>query len=1544
MVDNLPADVLATALADLVKRTVAEGAYGVVLRGFQHLPVLDLAGALGGPGKVYVSIIGPHDQTEALLSQARGEGWSEPGFGLDATHAVQVRNSNDLAPSAIRLVIVWRDEERLHSLTRRGYVVFGPQDALQMVCELASEHAPNDPQRNLWRALRNPQLASFVSLDSILDYFSGVMESRESNPLDTPRQLLPRLGLLPDSQLLTAKFTSEADLVRRLQANAEMVERLQQADEEDRARAIAAIEGSDADKAAQLRRAYTAFLRLARSDQAAIADLDLVDAERLLAGRPSKTPPPPRDKSTTADETAPNPGSTAGVQYRVFANLTDAAVRLTLEGDHDAVRSFVSQAAARLERDEQHERSLIEGRLVVPFAPDNRALALADTVVGVDRFGGTLATRQQPLGAILQDIGSHADGFRIFDSVRMRKLQQLLGNAKQLLPDFRGAELLDEYLARRERILPLNYLLTAAPLACLLAQTHVLSLVEAAIAAYQNLLAHLDEHYGQLQQVSPEGAYLIYREVLCLDLIAVAGADDQAVLLSPVNPLVLWKFVELANLISQWSQHPEATSQELLRLVEQVPEPLLTICLPGRNAHEAQEFGYSHHMASLPVYRPMSVEPADVNADSLRIAATKLAALYPAVKGELRVMLVNPRSTRPAARAVEKLTGTGGFQSVVLVIARTGDAHVDALQPHDEAFDRLVAEGKLSVEEVRASTLEGLIEPLRKRPVHLLGLAGERMKSVELVNRERTRLNPISLPRRLYADPLLEKITLKPRSLQPELGGPQHPFGAYQSVVSQLLGKAQSEYSLRETSPVSLHRWRDLLPFCQFCVVAGDLPEQAPDATILRLTQSAELAGDTVFTVHMSRITKGIDGLLRKLNYQPTQDGLKKVVSQLQVLGGEGIFSTISDKGAHGFVETALRGQLGLAVALKWYRSTYPDDRNLTLSLDSYLARQWLHNRPDDKRTDLLGIKQDATGAIAIDIIEVKSYQATDEENIETTHPAQQLGSIGRVMYDILHRQGNMLIDCRRELLRLLVFREGLLMQSGWDPAWVTTLNRVLDGNANDRVSINLILVELAFEQNIPYSDEQLPGSDSPVDPVDALPIRRVRLGEQDIDKHLRGLVERSRVTNGGAQAEGRTDGSGGDVNERSVSTDESQVVPDSKATAESNGDLGAVVIQEVATSQLESGVHAGTEPSAEERAQIAATAQGIYRVLHDVGIKVAGGIDPALAEVGPSVIRFKVRLQPGERVGTLESRARDLMRELALEKEPIIGNLPGTIYVSIDLPRSVRRVVSLRQFLERVHHPERDIGLYCPIGVTPSGGVEWLDITALPHMLVAGSTGSGKTMFLYSLIIGLTHLYSPAEVQLVLVDPKQTDFVFFEQLPHLRGGAIITDPHEAIATLMNLLTNELQERTDTLKAQRCRDIRSYNARQTGQSLAPIVVVIDEFADLAEVMDRGARDNFDRALRRLAQRARNVGIHLVIATQRPTTDIVNGTLKTNLLCRVSFRLASQIDSRTILDVSGAEHLLGNGDMLVKWNGNITRLQGFYVSEQDMIAMLGLETI
>jgi len=359
------------------------------------------------------------------------------------------------------------------------------------------------------------------------------------------------------------------------------------------------------------------------------------------------------------------------------------------------------------------------------------------------------------------------------------------------------------------------------------------------------------------------------------------------------------------------------------------------------------------------------------------------------------------------------------------------------------------------------------------------------------------------------------------------------------------------------------------------------------------------------------------------------------------------------------------------------------------------------------------------------------------------------------------------------------------------------------------------------------------------------------------------------------------------------------------------------------------------SQPLAEWREQ---QARNLARALRDYGLQVYP-IEPDKADVGPGVVRFKLRLRPGEKLNRLQAIAADLQRELALMSPPLIDNVRGTNFVGIDLPHPEPETLLLLPALAEL--PTAPVGrLPFLVGKTPAGRVVTADLADLPHLLVAGSTGSGKTIFLYSLLLSLIHGRGPHMLSLLLIDPKQTDFVYFEDLPHLLGGQVVIEPEAAIGWLDQLTAETLDARSQQLRAARCRDIHDYNTQHPDAPLAPLVVVVDEYADLVQVLDKPRRQEFERRLVRLAQRARNVGIHLVIATQRPSADIVTTSLKTNLPARIAFRLPSHHDSMTILDQSGAENLLGKGDMLFALSqGNVERLQGFYVGSDALVEYL-----
>ncbi|WP_218103626.1 FtsK/SpoIIIE domain-containing protein [Rhodococcus erythropolis] len=324
---------------------------------------------------------------------------------------------------------------------------------------------------------------------------------------------------------------------------------------------------------------------------------------------------------------------------------------------------------------------------------------------------------------------------------------------------------------------------------------------------------------------------------------------------------------------------------------------------------------------------------------------------------------------------------------------------------------------------------------------------------------------------------------------------------------------------------------------------------------------------------------------------------------------------------------------------------------------------------------------------------------------------------------------------------------------------------------------------------------------------------------------------------------------------------------------------------------------------------------------------KYALTVEPFLAELaqpGPSVIRFRTRALGKLSITEVERRSRDISREIAARGEIQVGDEPG--FVTIDVPRAKRMPVTLSSVLPRLAElPGRPGALQFVIGVAPSGQVEIADLSRLPHLLVAGATGSGKSVFLRGLLVALLHARTPEQLQLLIIDPKRLDFAPFARAPHVIGGKIISDPDNALIVLRETLEAELERRQPILEAAGVSSASEfYESGGSLEDLPQLVILVDEFADL--VLSGSDRKGFSQLIQRYAQLTRAYGIFLVLATQRPSVDVVTGSIKANLTARVAFSLPSSRDSMTVLDRTGAEDLLGNGDLLYYRNGQVERLQ------------------
>ena len=344
-----------------------------------------------------------------------------------------------------------------------------------------------------------------------------------------------------------------------------------------------------------------------------------------------------------------------------------------------------------------------------------------------------------------------------------------------------------------------------------------------------------------------------------------------------------------------------------------------------------------------------------------------------------------------------------------------------------------------------------------------------------------------------------------------------------------------------------------------------------------------------------------------------------------------------------------------------------------------------------------------------------------------------------------------------------------------------------------------------------------------------------------------------------------------------------------------------------------------------------------LERVLRDFGI-AAKVVE---IHIGPAVTEYELTVPPATKVNRILSIDKEIALALAAKDVIIQAPIPGKSTIGIEIPNPTISSVTLREVLESPQNLKSDAKICAALGKDIMGTPKVFDLTKMPHLLVAGSTGSGKSVCINGIIASILMRYKPTEVKLVLVDPKKVELTNYNGIPHLLCP-VVSDPKKASLTLQRVVT-EMDRRFQTFSDKEVKNISGYNEMidkynkkhlESPQNKMPyIVVIIDELADLMLVASKEVEDSITR----ITQLARAAGIHLIVATQRPSTDVITGLIKNNIPSRIAFAVASQIDSRTILDQRGAERLLGKGDMLYFPMGESapTRIQGCFINDDEI---------
>ncbi|MDD2231092.1 MAG: DNA translocase FtsK, partial [Candidatus Cloacimonetes bacterium] len=768
-------------------------------------------------------------------------------------------------------------------------------------------------------------------------------------------------------------------------------------------------------------------------------------------------------------------------------------------------------------------------------------------------------------------------------------------------------------------------------------------------------------------------------------------------------------------------------------------------------------------------------------------------------------------------------------------------------------------------------------------------------------------------------------------------------FADYAGILEKLREQPSSfgHRSVFVNSPLQEETYKQLLGLADWLIIL-DQNLKSWDISLRSASEKLFYKGYDyrsigIYSKNSGKFVLGYNQLIASLgNYIPNEDGVKNVINTIRDINDDGLLSIASHSTNSIFDQNHGKGSLGLALAAIHYKQRHP--ASLLVGLDTQLAREWLSDREDGKLPDLIGLRFDSQNtAPQIDIIEVKTHaDYSISQGAISGHAVEQTLILEGLLREMFGHTEKITTVSRKEILREQVFECLFHSELFSDEKYEHTqwLNALFAGEY--AFGLTKTICHVDFE-SATTSEEVYHGEGDAAHES----FRLLRLGSSDIQA----LLTDAKTTQFGSTPTPVSSYMQETPAEQATpaAREETSEQPEAHTSVEVPAQNTIDVVASEPNAQADDGQTLSASASVNEPAislEIKEKCIRLNIILKGYGIK-ANPVDESLVQQAARFTRFKIELKPGETIKKLIDKSQDIARELEAFGEIFIDNIKGTRYVGMDVPfADIGKPLML---LDNLHRLDNGTGtLNVLAGQTPDGSYQLVDLARAPHMLIAGTTGSGKTVFLYSIIVSLLHKLGPEDLELLIVDPKQTDFHFFEGIPHLRGQRVLIDANEALDALELINSGEKERRTQLIRSVNSRDIDSYNSKNPNNRMKRMVVIIDEYADLvqaAELQGKDVRRSFETNLCMLAQRVRNLGIHLVIATQQPRATIVTSPLKAVLPYRVSFRLPSHVDSQTILDRAGAEDLLGKGDMLLMTDSDIIRMQGFFISEEQLLGFI-----
>ncbi|MFR7907834.1 MAG: FtsK/SpoIIIE domain-containing protein [Oscillospiraceae bacterium] len=1560
----------------LLLEKMAYSKVGILAKGISDIQPAVIAAELSAQRKshIYIAAVGYGISTD--IEEA------EYTLTPSIEKAVLWRSVPEYAGNIV--VFVKIDTDKLHSLAE--FDVVSLKDVSKYLLELQISNESNTPTQNFWRALQ--QTSDYYSFEAIMEFVQVV--SNEETAAEAIPNNMWRLNLLCDADILGTKYKPDERLTR----NRELILAIGQLSEDSRKKLSRSLARTKGDDRVRLQNAYNLLQNLYKyGNRDTLRQLDFATVQELFSASKAneskrKKKNLPKSPGGTETDTPDAASEAAPIRPKELGQLISDAIVNGNEDDVDAVKELLEELKKHFDPETEENNDSIptisgvfDDRTIVIENHQSDLRKLVGTVCNEMAWGGLMETEESVLkDAISADIKS----FSPFNPVSVESMVAFHGgiDGSQSLFDFitqfdaqfkakniETAEMfipiIEELLTLRGKLLSNLDMIMYYPVLSFGVDEEARQTLIGYIEAWAKLYHAFSINEPTMREMSPSSTSFIARALLLLDVLYVKTPKEWKAILLPLHPIFLWRYYEIfKTLPAKKSQLSEDDATALTAVLNQLPQ-ILSFVIANSIVTETSDdkvLPCSGNIEMLPTFENKTNRYlGDDGTQSIGEILTRWIGFAPYTKNEIRICSVDAPDLIANIRAIKAFMDKNGCERVVydvyLTRKQNGNTELSKLDYSGKDYEigEFIRQNKIAISIHNVESASEVKAALSDKPVHVAFYFDQSAYAIEFgPNNKNLYINPLVVTYDYDFDEIQHRGSIFPSSeMDSGLIGDYHKLMKSADVISNNMNP-RTTYNGSADMTAVVSTIEDGM--VQWLVAADrDTNNYDPHGAIPIGEMQYDRRMVNVWASIDSRIITQYLTMLRAYNLYPKPETLIGILKNFGHIASNGLISIPKFGADAQAIDNKKKGLIGTLFAASWYTKNNQD--SLVASLDDDKARLWLQDsRFGNERTDLVGLKYIAeTNTLLIQPIEVKtrdeSPDATitkgdDGRHLISGHAAGQIASIVGMLKEIFsvdENSSDMFISARREVLKYQIVSECFrnVHDSEWQKRWCAILKKAFgngaSGNINIQVSGLLMHIKLSEVSGgkviqCVYAD----GDEGSIEYRDC-PIEYRLLSAKEIQQEVLGEGTVLKETLAADY----------DFDEVPESNEEGTVIyefgnPAYSMVAEQKAEYGAkqreLAVEAVATQTDPIDVNIQEKKKDKMKGvkteEIEQLVKDFKRSCGDYHVSLRE-CEAKSAVVGPSVIRIKFKLGRGQALQGLASHLEDIGREMK-RTGVIIQQVPNSDELLLDVPRLQREKVLFKDVISSIPSVASPEQLLFPLGRTPNGKDLIEDLSQMPHMLVGGSTGSGKSVFLFTMLAAMLMTHPKKEdMQLILSSSKLEDFIHFEGLPHLYSGRIISDAAEATNVIKEVIFEESERRGRLLAEARVANIIEYNKKAT-EKLAPIVVVIDEFADLADQLETTKEKNaFYKPVQRIAQAGRSRGIHLVICTQRPEAKLVPSTTKAQLNGRVALRVNDGISSRMIIEEPDAQYLQKHGDMIYRNGDVVERAQGYLIEIEEL---------